>query len=64
MSSTPVGCGIRGSTCSSCHAGTLRTLDDTLGADELTWSPDGRRIAYAGRGPQPDSPDAYDSAAG
>jgi Tol biopolymer transport system component len=27
-------------------AGTLRRLDDTLGAGELAWSPEGRRIAY------------------
>lgn len=44
--------------------GTLRTLDDTLGVTNLTWSPDGERIAYAGRGPQPASPDAYDSGGG
>ena len=43
---------------------TLRTLGDTLGAGELSWSPNDGRIAYAGRGPQPDSPDAYDSAGG
>ena len=26
----------------------MRTLDETLGAVELTWSPDSRYIAYAG----------------
>ena len=43
---------------------TLRTLDDTLGVRQLTWSPDGARIAYAGRGAEPSSPAAYDSAGG
>ena len=28
-------------------SGAMRTLDQTLGAIELTWSPDGRSIAYA-----------------
>src|SRR5688572_6642159 len=27
--------------------GTLRTLDDTVGVDSVTWSPDGRRIAMS-----------------
>lgn len=30
-------------------SGTMRSLDDTLGVSSLTWSPDGRRIAYSGR---------------
>jgi Tol biopolymer transport system component len=34
----------------------VRTLDETLGAYQLTWSPDGERIAYAGgEGPADDS---------
>lgn len=44
--------------------GTLRTLDGTLGATALTWSPDGGRIAYAGRGAEPASSLAYDSGGG
>ena len=43
---------------------TLRTIDDTLGATQLAWSPDGARIAYAGRGADPSSPTASDSAGG
>ena len=42
----------------------LRRLEDTLGVTHLTWSPKGGRIAYAGRGPEPASPDAYDSGGG
>lgn len=35
--------------------GTLRALDDTLGATALTWSPDGRRIAFGASGARPAS---------
>jgi Tol biopolymer transport system component len=31
-------------------SGAMRTLDETLGAIELTWSPDGRYIVYTGVG--------------
>jgi Tol biopolymer transport system component len=33
-------------------SGSMRSLDDTLGVSSLTWAPDGRRLAYAGRGSQ------------
>jgi Tol biopolymer transport system component len=44
--------------------GALRVLNDTLGVTNVTWSPDGRHIAFAGRGPQPASAAAFDSGGG